>query len=207
MDRSGRRPVESAERLVPGLRFRAHHVASDDRVRDDTREAFADALVAQLPALRRFAAALSGSLPMADDLVQDCIERALRKSDQLREPHRLGAWLRTIMHNVFVNEIRRRRHAPTEDIEKLADELSFSETDPAATRDFVRALNSLSVEHREIVLLAGLEGLSYREIAATLDLPIGTVMSRLARARARMRELLEGNESAAQDNAQPEGKP
>ena len=199
--------MESAERLVPGLRFRAHHVASDDRVRDDARKAFADALVAQLPALRRFAAALSGSLPMADDLVQDCIERALRKSDQLREPHRLGAWLRTIMHNVFVNEIRRRRHAPTEDIEKLADELSFSESDPAMTRDFVRALNSLSVEHREIVLLAGLEGLSYREIAETLDLPIGTVMSRLARARARMRELLEGNEIVARGDAQPEGEP
>jgi RNA polymerase sigma-70 factor (ECF subfamily) len=184
--------VESAERLVPGVRFRAQHVADDDRVRDDAREAFADALVAQLPALRRFAAALSGSLPMADDLVQDCIERALRKSDQLREPHRLGAWLRTIMHNVFVNEIRRRRYEPTQDIEKLADELSFSESDPAATRDFVRAMNSLTAEHREILLLAGLEGLSYREIAATLDLPIGTVMSRLARARGRLREALDG---------------
>ena len=206
MDRTGRGPVESDERLVPGVRFRPQQVASDAPVRDDARRAFADALVAQLPALRRFAAALSGSLPMADDLVQDCIERALRKSDQLREPHRLGAWLRTIMHNVFVNEIRRRRYEPTEDIEKLADELSFRESDPAATRDFVRAMNGLSVEHREILLLAGLEGLSYREIAATLDLPIGTVMSRLARARGRLREALDG-ENVVRLHADREGEP
>jgi len=198
--------LESAERLVPGLRFRAQQVASDDRVRGNAHRAFADALVAQLPALRRFAVVLSGSLPMADDLVQDCIERALRKSDQLREPHRLGAWLRTIMHNVFVNELRRRRHQPTEDIDELANELSSAERDPTVTRDFVRALNSLSVEHREIVLLAGLEGLSYREIAATLDLPIGTVMSRLARARANLREVLEDGECVARDNVQPDGE-
>ena len=198
--------MESAERLVPGLRFRAPHVAGEDRVRDDERKAFADALVAQLPALRRFAAALSGSLPMADDLVQDCIERALRKSDQLREPHRLGAWLRTIMHNVFVNEIRRRRHQPTEDIEKLADELSFSASDPTSTRDFLRAVNGLSVEHREILLLVGLEGLSYREIAATLDLPIGTVMSRLARARGRLRDALDGPGDVERLDQGPNGK-
>ena len=188
--------MESAERLVPGLRFRPRHVAGDDRIRDEARKAFADALVAQLPALRRFAAALSGSLQMADDLVQDCIERALRKSDQLREPHRMGAWLRTIMHNVFVNEIRRRRHQPTQEIEKFADELQFTESDPAAARDLVRAMNGLSDEHREILLLAGLEGMSYREIATTLEVPIGTVMSRLARARGRLREALDGGESS-----------
>jgi len=192
---------------VPGLRFRAQHAANDDRVRDDAQRAFADALVEQLPALRRFAAALSGSLPMADDLVQDCIERALRKSDQLREPHRLGAWLRTIMHNVFVNELRRRRQQPTQDVEELANELSSSERDPTVTRDFVRALNNLSVEHREIVLLAGLEGLSYREIAATLDLPIGTVMSRLARARGRLRDALEGSSHVSHPNAESDGIP
>jgi RNA polymerase sigma-70 factor (ECF subfamily) len=198
--------VESAERLVPGLRFRARHIAGRDRVGDEAHGAFADALVAQLPALRRFAAALSGSLPMADDLVQDCIERALRKSDQLREPHRLGAWLRTIMHNVFVNELRRRRHEPTQDIDQLADELSCGESDPTLARDFVRALNGLSVEHREILLLAGLDGLSYREIAATLDLPIGTVMSRLARARGRLRNALDGG-NAARPNAESDDNP
>ena len=198
--------MESAERLVPGLRFRAQNAASNDRVQIDAHKAFADALVDQLPALRRFAAALSGSLPMADDLVQDCIERALRKSDQLREPHRLGAWLRTIMHNVFVNELRRRRHEPTQDIENLADELSVGDSDPSLARDFVRALNGLSVEHREILLLVGLDGLSYREIAATLDLPIGTVMSRLARARGRLREALD-NENAPSSIAQPDGIP
>jgi len=197
--------VESAERLVPGLRFRAQHAASNDRVGDDAQKAFEDALVAQLPALRRFAAALSGSLPMADDLVQECIERALRKSGQLRELHRLGAWLRTIMHNIFVNELRRRRHQPTQDIEELSNELSSNERDPTMTRDFVRAMNGLSAEHREILLLAGLEGLSYREIAAALDLPIGTVMSRLARARGRLRESLDGGGDAVRSDAEPGG--
>jgi len=144
---------------------------------------------------------------MADDLVQDCIERALRKSDQLREPHRLGAWLRTIMHNVFVNELRRRRHEPSQDIDKLADELSLNESDPAETRDFIRALNSLTVEHREILLLVGLDGLSYREIAAMLDLPIGTVMSRLARARGRLRDALDGATDLVHVNAEPDGSP
>ncbi len=189
--------MESAERLVPGLRFRAQYAARDARARDDAHKAFADALVGQLPALRRFAVVLSGSIPIADDLVQDCIERALRKSDQLREPRRLGAWLRTIMHNVFVNELRRRRHQPTQDIEELANELSSSERDPAVTRDFIRALNGLSAEHREILLLAGLEGLSYREISVTLDLPIGTVMSRLARARGHLRNALDSSDDMA----------
>jgi RNA polymerase sigma-70 factor (ECF subfamily) len=158
------------------------------------RETFSDLLVAQLPALRRFAIALSGNTALADDLVQDCIEKALRQSLQLRETRRLGSWLRTILYNLYIDELRRRRSAGIQqDVAELADELvlSVSREDPSSSHDFMRAISGLTPEHRQIVLLVGLEGMSYREIADSLAIPIGTVMSRLARARERLRELLD----------------
>lgn len=148
----------------------------------------------QLPTLRRYATALTGSAASADDLVQDSIERALRSSNQLRDLSFLSAWLRKILHNLHIDELRRRRaQGIQQDIEKLADDLELSAAvpNPGHMRDFLRAINALSFEHRQILLLAGLEELSYREIARELDLPIGTVMSRLARARERLRELME----------------
>lgn len=153
------------------------------------------ALVAQLPGLRRYAVALTGNASMADDLVQDCLEKALRQSAQLREFSFLPRWLRRILHNLYIDEIRRRRgKGPQQDIMELADhvELSIPANDGAAVRDFVRAMDALSFEHRQILLLVGLEDMSYREIAEELNVPIGTVMSRLARARERLRGLMEG---------------
>ena len=157
-------------------------------------EDFSNALVAQLPGLRRYAGALCGNAALADDLVQDCIERALRQSGQLRELQLLPGWLRRILHNLYIDEIRRRRgRGPEQDIAELADrqELSVAAVDGGMARDFVRAMNALNMEHRQILLLVGLEDLSYREIAEELDVPIGTVMSRLARARERLRGLME----------------
>lgn len=148
----------------------------------------------QLPNLRRYATALTGSAALADDLVQDSIERALRSANQLRDLSFLAAWLRRILHNLYIDELRRRRsQGIQQDIEKLVDDLRLSGPgpDPGRMRDFLRAINALSSEHRQILLLAGLEELSYREIAEELGLPIGTVMSRLARARERLRELME----------------
>jgi RNA polymerase sigma-70 factor, ECF subfamily len=158
------------------------------------RTPFADDLIAQLPALRRYATALVGSSVAADDLVQDCIERALRRSDRLRDAQKLGSWLRSILHNLYIDELRRGRSRGIEqDIDDMADDFALST--PAADRgaviDFVRAVNTLSVEHRQVLLLVGLEDMNYREIAEELDIPIGTVMSRLARARERLRDALE----------------
>jgi len=152
----------------------------------------ADALVAQLPALRRYAVALTGNAALADDLVQDCLERALRQGHELEKVQSLAAWLRRVLHNLYIDEIRRRR-GRFEDISEMADtmELSIPAQDIAGARDFTKAINALNLEQRQIVLLAGLEELSYREIAGELGIPVGTVMSRLARARARLRELLE----------------
>src|SRR3984957_4362836 len=147
-------------------------------------EEFVKALVAQLPGLRRYALAIAGNAALADDLVQDAIEKALRQSGQLRELPLLPRWLRRILHNLYIDEIRRRRgKGPQADIMNFADhaELSIPADDSAQGRDFMRAMNALNVEHREILLLVGLEDMSYREIAEELKVPIGTVMSRLAR--------------------------
>ena len=152
------------------------------------------ALVAQLPGLRRYAVALVGNAALADDLVQDSIERALRQSAQLRDLQSLAAWLRRILHNLFIDEIRRgKSKGKQQDISELADniELSVPASDGAANRDFLKAMDALSVEHRQILLLVGVEELNYREIADELSIPIGTVMSRLARARERLRNLMQ----------------
>ena len=156
--------------------------------------AFADALVAQLPALRRYAMALVGNAALADDLVQDCIERALGQEAQLREAERLAGWLRRILYHLYIDEIRRkRRRGREQDINELADnlELSAPAPDNSAMKEFVQAVNRLSAEHRQILLLVSVEELSYREIADELEIPLGTVMSRLARARERLRELMQ----------------
>ncbi len=158
------------------------------------------AIAAQVPRLRRYAAALAGNLSDADDLVQDCIEKALANRHTLRDVSRLGGWLLSILHNLHVSSLRwRRRRGPEVPVEDLADDLALSAapSDRAEVRDFVRAFNRLSEEHRAVLLLTGLEGLSYREAAEVLGVPVGTVMSRLARAREKLRVLLDGGTEQA----------
>jgi len=138
--------------------------------------------------------------------VQDCIERALRRQDGLQQRERMGAWLRSILHNVFVDDLRRRRLRGTMvDVRDLEDDLALSTKpeDRAAMQDFYAATMRLSLEHRQILLLVGVEGLSYREVAAELGVPIGTVMSRLARARDRLREALESPAAEAAAKRSP----
>lgn len=155
---------------------------------------FADALVAHLPGLRRYAVSLVGNAGLADDLVQDCIERALRQSSQLRELPRIAGWLRRILYNLYIDEIRRVRTRGAErDVGELADNLELSAPAPErdGVRDIAKAMNRLSIEHREILLLVSVEELNYREIAEELGIPQGTVMSRLARARDHLRSLMQ----------------
>lgn len=165
---------------------------------DERGNGLTRALLAQLPGLRRYAVALVGNAADADDLVQDCLERALARQDTLRDPESLGRWLKVILYNLYVTALRRRA-APSVPVDDLAEDLALSAPpeDRDQIRDLVRAMAGLSVEHRQILLLISLEGLSYREIAELLDVPIGTVMSRLARARERLRSLLEGDEDRA----------
>jgi RNA polymerase sigma-70 factor (ECF subfamily) len=173
-------------------------------------DGFADALVAQLPGLRRYALALAGNAALADDLVQDCIERALRQSAQLRDMASLPGWLRRILRNLYIDDIRRGRgRGQQQDIMDFADHpaLSVAAEDGGTARDFLRAMNALSLEHREILLLVGLEDLAYRDIAEELGIPIGTVMSRLARARARLRALLQDEPASDVIPFPPKDKP
>jgi RNA polymerase sigma factor (sigma-70 family) len=161
---------------------------------------FSNELLAALPRVRRYAMALVGDRATADDLVQDCVERALKHRGALKDSTRLFGWLRTIVHNLYMDALRERRsRGSAVDLDEMSNSLTFSvaPNDRTPVMDFVQAMDQLSVDHRQILLLIGLEGLSYREVAAELDVPIGTVMSRLARAREQLRLRLESAEPAA----------
>ena len=144
-----------------------------------------------IPRLRRYARALTGERTAADDLVQDTLERAWTKLHLWRSGSDLRAWMFTIMHNVHVNHVRS-KGAPTVPIdEDMADApVRPTQSDLLEVRDIEAALRRLPTEQREVILLVALEHLSYQQSADTLGIPIGTVMSRLARARERLRVML-----------------
>ena len=150
------------------------------------------ALIEQIPGLRRYARALTGNAWAADDLVQDTLERALTKLDLWRPDSDLRAWLFTLMHNLFVNQLRTRRPQDTALDEAPEIPVSGGQMEALAARDIHAALARLPEEQREAILLVGLEQFSYAEAAQVLGVPVGTVMSRLARARERMRQMLAG---------------
>jgi RNA polymerase sigma-70 factor, ECF subfamily len=182
---------------VRGTRNKAF-AADGAKVSGEADEPIEKALIAHLPGLRRYATALTGSASAADDLVQDCIERALRRWATLQDRQRLAAWLRSILHNLYLDEKRRgRSRGIGVDLTEMDNDLALSALpeDRTVATDLMRAMSRLSAEHRQILLLVGLEGLSYREIADELAIEIGTVMSRLARARDRLRQIMEEGEN------------
>ena len=147
-----------------------------------------------IPRLRRYARALTGERSAADDLVQDTLERALSRLHLWRQGSDLRAWLFTIMHNIYVNQTRSRIRHPQEPLDdSAADELRAREPDWGELRDIEEALGRLPGEQRAVVLLVGLEQFSYEEAAQVLDIPLGTVMSRLSRGRERLRVILSGD--------------
>jgi RNA polymerase sigma factor (sigma-70 family) len=145
-----------------------------------------------IPRLRRYARALTGERGAADDLVQDTLERAWSKLHLWRHGSDLRAWLFTIMHNVHVNQVRSRAASSTVPLDDDAAEAPVrpTQSDMLEVRDIDAALRRLPLEQRQVVLLIALERMSYDETAKTLAIPIGTVMSRLARARERLRVML-----------------
>lgn len=152
----------------------------------------AQGLIELIPRLRRYARALVGERAAADDLVQDTLERAWSKLHLYRRGTDLRAWLFTVMHNVHVNRLRAAR--PTDPLEDDMPELAQRATqgDALMVRDLERAVAELPVAQRQVLLLVALEDLSYEETARALEIPIGTVMSRLARAREKLRQLMQG---------------
>lgn len=148
---------------------------------------------AEIPRLRRYARALARDVATADDLVQDCLARALGKLHLWQEGTDLRAWLFTILHNQYVNQVRR--------AVREGAAVGLSETEPLLTRaphqgsrlelrDLERALARLPEEQRAVILLVGLEGMRYEEVADVLDVPVGTVRSRLSRGREALRRLM-----------------
>jgi RNA polymerase sigma-70 factor, ECF subfamily len=147
----------------------------------------------QIPRLRRYARALTRNRERADDLVQDTLSRALVKEQFWQPGTNLGAWLFTIMHNQNINNVRRAvRESGMVDMEISAT--LPATTDPTASRqmfELERALAQLPLEQRQVILLVGLEGMSYEDAAGILSLPVGTVRSRLSRGRDILRKLLD----------------
>ena len=153
---------------------------------------FARLLEAEIPRLRRYARALTRNVTRGDDLVQSCLVRGIAKQHLWQPGTSLRAWLFTIMHNQHVNNVR---HSAREGITvDLADSPTLT-AEPVATtrlelRDLERALDKLPIEQREVILLVGLEGMAYEEVAEVLGVPVGTVRSRLSRGRDALRRLM-----------------
>jgi RNA polymerase sigma-70 factor (ECF subfamily) len=150
------------------------------------------AIEEQIPAVRRYARALVRDDDRADDLVQDCLERAISRFHQFERGTNLRTWLFRILHNRYCDILRQKRRAgpqvPFEDWE-YAVRSPANQGDALEVRDLQRALARLSKQHRQVLLLISLEGFSYEEAASVLNIPVGTVRSRLFRAREHLRSI------------------
>jgi len=156
------------------------------------------AILAEIPRLRRYARAMLGDRAAADDLVQDTLERAWSRLFQWRPGSDMRAWLFGIMHNLRVDQLRRPKLA-TQSIDEDDFDVPTrpTQTDELELRDIESALNHLPDEQREVLLLVALEEMGYADIATTLGIPVGTVMSRLSRGRERLRLIMNGDNANA----------
>ncbi|NBA93406.1 sigma-70 family RNA polymerase sigma factor [Pseudomonas sp. R5(2019)] len=159
---------------------------NDDQLRD------------MLQRLRRFALWLTREASSADDLVQATVERALSRRAQQQSDDSLRAWLFSILYRLFLDGKRReRRHARWLSWFRHDEPLGSNTEDIVLAESGLAAFARLSAEQRALLLLVSVEGLSYKDAALALDVPMGTVMSRLSRARAALRELAEGSAAPA----------
>lgn len=143
----------------------------------------------------RYARALKRDPDTADDLIQATVERALAHLDQFRAGTNMRAWLFTIMHNHHIQELRKHGRrldtAPLDEMVENRHGAPGAQEGHLAARDMARSLDALPEEQRDVILLICLEDLSYAEAAEVLGVPIGTIMSRLARGRERLRRFME----------------
>jgi RNA polymerase sigma-70 factor (ECF subfamily) len=152
------------------------------------------AIAAELPRLRRYSRALLRDPAEADDLVQDCLARALARIDQWREGESPRRWLFTILHNLYVDRTRARARRPEEtpinDLHGAGLGAEPDQMERVAFQEVLAALQAIPAERREALVLIGIEGMSYRDAAEVLAIPVGTLMSRLGRGRQQLRALL-----------------
>ena len=148
-----------------------------------------------IPALRRYARALMRNRAAADDLVQDCLERAVSRWHQRRDGS-VRAWLFTILHNLAVTQFRqaaaRGRHMPIDDASEQELVSAAAQEQGLIFQDVLGKLAKLPEEQRAVLLLVAVEDLSYADAATVLNVPVGTVMSRLSRARERLQQEMDG---------------
>ncbi len=186
---------------VQPMRVGARPAAPREQRLEAKRVAKTDSTVLEhLPGLRRYARALTGNAAEADDLVQECLSRALARRQKAGcqkagEIRNLRAYLFTILHNAHVDRLTERRRwnysVPQEALENLLARPA-PQHGQMELYDLADALERLPEEQRQAVLLVGYEGMAYKEAAATLDVPIGTVMSRLSRGREALRRMMNG---------------
>ena len=179
-----------------------HLIADSDPV--TTR--FGDQLIAVLPRLRRFARGLTGSAVEADDLVQAACERALARQHQFQEGTRFDSWMFRIVQTIWIDQVRS-RDVRKEDGDIAQDRLGSDEpvrrVEARLALDEVRrAVHRLSPDQRTALLLVTVEGLSYKEAAEVMQVPVGTIMSRLARARLALQLQLDAPRSTGNATAQ-----
>ncbi len=157
-----------------------------------SEKAFADMMVAEMPYLRAFALSLSGSTTVADDLVQETLVKAWSHTESFSLGTNFRAWLVTILRNTYFNQYRKlAREVQDSDNTHAEKILVGGEQESRLTmQDFQRALNKLPEDHREILLMIGVTELSYEEAAQVCNIAVGTVKSRLNRARAKLAEHL-----------------
>ncbi len=158
------------------------------------------AIVACIPNLRRYARGLLADPTLADDLVQDTLERAWSRFSLWQKRGDIRAWMFGIMHNHFIDGVRARGRRPEDSVGDDLPEMPqrADQSDGIEVRDLDRVMHRLPAEQREVMLLIAVEEMGYAEAAATLGVPIGTVMSRLARGREKLRQELQGREPSAQ---------
>lgn len=158
-----------------------------------------------IPALRRYARTLLKDRAAADDLVQDTLERTITRWHQRRAEGNPRTWVFTILHNLAISRIRatvrRGPHVPIDDMDEATAATPPAQIHYLQHADLLAALDKLPEEQRSVLLLVSVEDLSYAEAAKVLDVPLGTVMSRLSRARERLSRLLEGE--AVRRDARP----
>jgi RNA polymerase sigma-70 factor (ECF subfamily) len=178
----------------PPVRDRPLAAAPEDARVDDIPSEIAT----HIASMRRYALALLRDRGDADDLVQEALARALSRVHQFRPGTNLRAWLFTILHNVHVNHIRakvvRPGEVPVEDVEMRLG-VPGRQDARIELRDMARAVEALPEEQRRVLLMVGLEGMKYDEVATALGIPIGTVMSRLSRAREAVRQRIAGSDA------------
>lgn len=156
------------------------------------------ALISQQDKLKRFAYHLTNNMAEAEDLLQSTMLRALEKRHYYREDSNLGGWLSKIMYNMFITNYKRnKKFASSSDPEKIIEQQSVdaNQETELKLKEVMKAITRLSTEHKNIVEMTCIQGLSYNEVSEMYDIPVGTVRSRLSRAREHIHKIMNNNVS------------